>query len=178
MPIVHGMLVPSFLGEFYRKLHANMRLAVSLTTWWYQTFGNSLNVSLTTVALSLSGFKMPAHIGSELRFVLHLQLYTFPPSSTHLHLHTLASADLHLHNLTSVDLLSLSLYISLSFYLSFFLIENIFLRNFLLNTYCIKLTSPSTTALCLFSYSELLDNHLFRSRANRRLVEVCSGEGK
>ena len=119
---------------------------------------------------------MRAHICSELRFVLHLQLYTFPPPAAHLHLHTLVSADLHLHlhNLTSVDLLSFSLYSSL-FLPFFFLIENLFFRNFLLNTYCIKFTSPSTTALSLFSYLELLDNHLFRSRANRSLVGPWSG---
>ena len=129
-------------------------------------------MSLATVALSLSGFKMRAHIGSELRSVLHLQLYTFPPSAAHLHLHTLVSADLHLHlhNLTSVDLLSFSLYISLFLPFFFLIRKSFFRRNFLLNTYCIKFTSPSTTALCLFSYLELLDNHLFRSRANRRLV--------
>ena len=156
-----------------------MRLAVSLTTWWFRTFWKlfvrSLGALLQCVfgnsCLSLSGFKMRAHIGSELRFVLYLQLYTLPPSSAHLHLHTVASADLHLRNLTSVDLLSFSLSL---FYLSFFLIENLFLRNFLLNTYCIKFTSSSTTARCLFSYSELLDSHLFRSRANRRLVFLSS----
>ena len=111
-----------------------MRLAVSLTTWWYRTFGNYLSgalehcyhVSLATVALSLSGFKMRAHVGSELRFVLHLQLYTFPPSAAHLHLYTLVSADLHLHlhNLTSVDLLSFSLYIAL--FLPFFVLNRFF----------------------------------------------------
>ena len=75
------------------------------------------NVTLATVALSLSGFKMRAHIGFVLRFLLYLQLSTFPSSSTHLHLHP------RIYRSTSSQSYickpSSSLSISLSFYLFF-----------------------------------------------------------
>ena len=87
-----------FAACWYRAFWVSFKESSTQTwDWLYhwrhggiELFGNWLsgvlehcyNVSFATVALSLSGFKMRAHIGSELRFVLHLQLYTFPPSST------------------------------------------------------------------------------------------------
>ena len=109
------------------------------------------NASVATVALFLFGFKMRAHIGSELRCVPHLQLCTFRPSAAHLHLHTLVSAYLHLHlrNLTQ------------------------FLTQYLFQ----KIHQPFNTCTLSIFYLELLNNHLFRSRANRRLVSFsfCFG---
>ena len=71
-------------------------------------------------------------------------------SSAHLRLHTLTSVHLHLHTLTSADL---PLYLHTPTHL-----------------YHTCTSTLSLTSALSFSLSTFFLNHLFRSRANRRLV--------
>ena len=153
-----------------------MRLAVSLTTWWYQTFWKLFVRSLEALLQCVFGSSCTVCVWFQ-DACAHWFWAEICPTSAALHLPSLicTSTSSHPRICRSTFTSSQSHICRPSFFLSLYI--SLFLPSFFLNRFFVAtsysipiFTSPSTTALCLFSYLELLDNHLFRSRANRRLV--------